>query len=182
MNTIKSTIYGKAYEYACVLAIKDIVTKYRDVQIVSNDSLDIAKVRYQEISNQDREEMLSSATCGINAIIEMEPRIIEDGKDVLSISLQPDNVATQNGDIRDVLIIRRSIKWEIGISVKHNHAALKHSRLSQQLDFGKEWMQYPYWGFIKMKLYSVQSNILQKLNLFLMNYINLKNKEKIGET
>lgn len=144
MNTIKSTIYGKAYEYACVLAIKDIVTKYRRVQIESNDSLVIAKVRYQkEISDQDRKEMLLSATCGINAIIEMEPRIIEDGKDVLSISLQPDNVATQNGDIRDVLIIRRSIKWEIGISVKHNHAALKHSRLSQQLDFGKEWMQYP---------------------------------------
>ncbi len=144
MNTINSTIYGKAYEYACVLAIKDIVAKYRNIKIENNESLIIAKERYQkEISVRDRQEMLLSAKSGIKAIIEMEPRIIEDGKDVLSISLQPDNVATKNGDIRDVLIIRRSIKWEIGISVKHNHAALKHSRLSQHVDFGKEWMKYP---------------------------------------
>lgn len=143
MNTIKSTIYGKAYEYACILAICEIVTKYRNVEIEPNESLIIAKERYQkEITARDRQEMQLSAKSGIMAIIEMEPRIIEDGKDVLSLSLQPDNVATQNGDIRDVLIIRRSIKWEIGISVKHNHAALKHSRLSPHVDFGKEWMNH----------------------------------------
>ena len=141
MNTVKSTIYGKAYEYACILAIKEIVSQYRSIEVENNESLAIAKGRYQkEITAQDRREMLLSAKSGMMAIIEMEPRIIEDGKDVLSISLQPDNVATQKGDIRDVLIIRRSIKWEIGISVKHNHAALKHSRLSQHVDFGQEWM------------------------------------------
>lgn len=144
MNTINSTIYGKAYEYACILAIKAFVAKYRNIKIENNESFIIAKERYQkEISVQDRREMQLSAKSGIKAIIEMEPRIIEDGNDVLSISLQPDNVATQSGDIRDVLIIRRSIKWEIGISVKHNHAALKHSRLSQHIDFGKEWMRCP---------------------------------------
>jgi len=144
MNTIKSTIYGKAYEYACILAVKDIVSQYRSVEIENNESLTIARERYtKEITTQDRREMLLSAKSGIMAIIEMEPRIIEDGQDVLSISLQPDNVATQKGDIRDVLIIRRSIKWEIGISVKHNHAALKHSRLSQHVDFGQEWMKSP---------------------------------------
>ena len=36
-------------------------------------------------------------------------------------------------------MIRRNIKWEIGISVKHNHAALKHSRLSQNINFGEKW-------------------------------------------
>lgn len=82
--------------------------------------------------------MLKSAIAGMEAIIEMEPKIIEDGKDKLTVLLQPDNVA-KGGDIRDVLIIRRSIEWEIGISVKHNHAALKHSRLSLKLDFGKVW-------------------------------------------
>ena len=28
---------------------------------------------------------------------------------------------------------------EIGLSIKHNHEAVKHSRLSHKLDFGKEW-------------------------------------------
>ncbi len=170
MNTIKSTIYGKAYEYACILAIKEIVSQYRVIEVENNESLAIAKERYQkEITAQDRREMLLSAKSGMMAIIEMEPRIIEDGKDVLSISLQPDNVATQKGDIRDVLIIRRSIKWEIGISVKHNHAALKHSRLSNMLILDKN-------GWVSL----VQNDILRKSNLFLINCVNSKNRGKLG--
>lgn len=140
MNTVNSTIYGKAYEYACLLAIENIVSSIRTVKVEENDSVRIAKSRFEyDITETDRIEMLKSASVGISSIIEMEPKIIEDGIDELSVTLQPDNIATQYGDIRDVLIIRRNIEWEIGISVKHNHAALKHSRLSKQLDFGKVW-------------------------------------------
>ena len=42
-----------------------------------------------------------------------------------------------------MLIIRRTIEWEIGISVKHNHSALKHSRISPHIDFGSEWIGVP---------------------------------------
>lgn len=42
-------------------------------------------------------------------------------------------------DVRDILIIRRGIEWEIGLSIKHNHFAVKHSRLSKKLDFGNKW-------------------------------------------
>ncbi len=142
-TTINSTIKGKAYEYACVLALTEIVSKYRNIEIEKNDSLEIAKTKYKQITTQERKEMLLSANAGIISIIKMEPKIIEDGNDKLLISLQPDSVATKLGDVRDVLIIRRSIKWEIGISVKHNHSALKHSRLSAQLDFGQVWTNTP---------------------------------------
>ncbi|GMO65991.1 MAG: hypothetical protein Ta2A_13910 [Treponemataceae bacterium] len=144
ISTINSTINGKAYEYACILALQKIVASIRTLRIESNESLNIAKSRYKnDISAEERKVMLLSATAGIQAIIEMEPKIIEDGKDELVVSLQPDNIATEFGDIRDVLIIRRSIEWEIGISVKHNHAALKHSRLSTRLDFGNVWFGVP---------------------------------------
>lgn len=129
---------GKAYEYACIIVIDELLKKIRPLEIVKNNSLNIAHDRYNEIDKNIQNDMLKSATAGIEAIILMEPKIVEDGKDKLTISLQPDNVA-KNGDIRDVLIIRRSIEWEIGISVKHNHAALKHSRLSNKLDFGNVW-------------------------------------------
>jgi hypothetical protein len=143
-STIQSTINGKAYEYACVLALQDIVSPIRPITIIKNDSLGIAKNRYEnDISASEKSEMLLSAKSGIKAIIEMEPKIIEDGTDELSVSLQPDNVATDLGDICDVLIIRRDIAWEIGVSVKHNHAAFKHSRLSAQLDFGNIWVGVP---------------------------------------
>lgn len=143
MNTENSSIYGKAYEYACVLSTLELVSNHRGIELIENQSLIIARQRYDEISLTEQETMLLSAKAGMQAIIEMEPRIIEDGRDELCVSLQPDNVATKLGDIRDILIIRRSIEWEIGISVKHNHAALKHSRLSTRLDFGQIWVGSP---------------------------------------
>lgn len=141
-STIMSTIMGKAYEYACLQTINDTVGKIRPVEIEYNSSFDVAERCFSQISDKDKADMLKSAQAGIDLIIQMEPKIIEDGKDKLTISLQPDNIA-KTGDIRDIIIIRRSIKWEIGISVKHNHAALKHSRLSQHIDFGKEWFKTP---------------------------------------
>lgn len=47
------------------------------------------------------------------------------------------------GDVRDVLCIRTQNKWEVGFSCKHNHHAVKHSRLSGRIDFGKEWFGIP---------------------------------------
>ncbi len=140
MNTRNSSIKGKAYEYACVLALQEIITPIRNIELEQNESLRIAKSRYEnDIASEEKSEMLLSAKAGIETIIDMEPKIIEDGKDTLTVCIQPDNVAEQAGDIRDILVIRRNIKWEIGISVKHNHAALKHSRLSQNIDFGEKW-------------------------------------------
>lgn len=166
MDTTNSTIKGKAYEYACILATLELVTPYRRVVVENNESYSIAKHRYEdEITADEQKDMLKSAKAGMQTIIDMEPRITEDGNDDLSLSLQPDTAATKLGDIRDVLIIRRSIEWEIGISVKHNHAALKHSRLSPKIDFGKDWMGTPcsriYFDEIKPifdMLYNLKAN------------------------
>ncbi|MDR0931994.1 MAG: HaeIII family restriction endonuclease [Victivallales bacterium] len=138
-----STIMGKAYEYACLSAFKNIVMTVRPIEIINNESLQIAKGRFESISNEEQADMIKSAQAGIQLIINMEPKIVEDGNDTLTVSLQSDDVAKNYGDIRDILVIRRSIEWEIGISVKHNHAALKHSRLSGVLDFGKSWFGVP---------------------------------------
>jgi len=140
-SAIKPTVMGKAYEYACILAIEKILKDIRQIEIIKNNSLNIACDRYNEVDEYNKKDMLKSALAGIEAIIQMEPKIIEDGNDKLTISLQPDNVA-MSGDVRDVLLIRRAIEWEIGISVKHNHAALKHSRLSAKLDFGNIWFGF----------------------------------------
>lgn len=57
------------------------------------------------------------------------------------ISLQPDKVG-QMGDVRDVLITLKDGK-QMGISTKNRHDAIKHSRLSDSIDFGKSWADYP---------------------------------------
>lgn len=78
--------------------------------------------------------------------------ILDDGLDELELKIQSDDKGKE-GDVRDVLIIRRGIEWEIGLSVKHNHFAVKHSRLSKNLDFGKKWYgidcSEQYWKDIK---------------------------------
>ena len=59
----------------------------------------------------------------------------------------------ETGDVRDIVIRRDDIEWEVGLSIKHNHAAVKHSRLSHVLDFGNEWYGIPcsnkYWNDVK---------------------------------
>lgn len=140
-STINSTIKGKAYEYASLLAFINLLEPTREVLVVENSSLTVAKSRFlNDINASEQAEMLASATAGIQTILQLEPRILDDGIEPLEISIQPDNVA-KLGDVRDVLIIRKDISWEIGISVKHNHEALKHSRLSEKLDFADSWLK-----------------------------------------
>lgn len=49
-------------------------------------------------------------------------------------------------------MLRSSIGWEIGLSIKHNHFAVKHSRLAKTLDFSGKWFGHPctnaYWDCI----------------------------------
>lgn len=42
-STEQSTIMGKAYEFACLCAIENIVSLKRPVEIVKNSSYEIAK-------------------------------------------------------------------------------------------------------------------------------------------
>lgn len=88
----------------------------------------------------------------MNTIFNLEPLILDVGDDELELKIQSDDKG-KVGDVRDVLIIRRGIEWEIGLSVKHNHFAVKHSRLAKNLDFGKKWYgincSEQYWKDIK---------------------------------
>lgn len=68
-----------------------------------------------------------------------------------------DSVRTQNdmeghhGDVRDIIVSTHS--GDIGISAKHRHYAVKHSRLSNTIDFGREWYAKPcsdnYWEMVR---------------------------------
>lgn len=55
----------------------------------------------------------------------------------VSVTLQSE-VEGQRGDPRDI-IVALSCGQEIGISAKNRHQAIKHSRLSDRIDFGYRW-------------------------------------------
>jgi hypothetical protein len=84
------------------------------------------------------------ASFAVNFLLDIEPRLSNgiNGKDILQLEIVSDKEG-QTGDVRDVLAIRSLQKWEIGISAKNNHRAVKHSRLSNDIDFGQKWLSLP---------------------------------------
>jgi hypothetical protein len=173
-STINSTINGKAYEYACILVLKKLIDGHRPFEIIENQSLTIARDRYFFLDKREQENMIISARAGINVILELEPRILSESNDLLTLQLQSDDNG-KKGDVRDVLIIRKKLDWQIGISVKHNHNALRHSRLSESLDFGEQWLNMPCSAiyFETIKPIFALLNKYKKLNY---NWAELENK------
>lgn len=68
----------------------------------------------------------------------------------VSIQVQTDNKG-RAGDVRDVVF--SYFGGEIGLSAKNNNSAVKNSRLSPNIDFGKQWADYPvsssYWNAVR---------------------------------
>lgn len=145
----KSNDQGRAYEFACLCMLEQEIAKVRSVKVHHNSSYDAAFHAWNTLDANTQAVYKRSSVAAVQAIFEMEPRILEDGGDLLELMIQKDRKG-EEGDVRDVLIIRRNISWEIGLSLKHNHFAVKHSRLSRKLDFGKSWYGTPcsndYWN------------------------------------
>jgi len=135
------TINGKAFEYALLLEFYERLKVLTSVSITKNESYKIAKSFFDSFEVKEQETFRITASAAINFLIDIEPRLSNgiSSEDILVIELVSDKVG-QLGDVRDVLLIRSSQKWEIGISAKNNHRAVKHSRLSMNIDFGEKWL------------------------------------------
>lgn len=143
---------GRGYEYACLCELRDAISKHRNVTVVENSSLEAAKRAYDTLSPAEQKTFHISAKAMIPAVFECEPRMIEEDEDTLEIFIQQDEEG-EKGDVRDIIIARNALKWEVGLSIKHNHFAVKHSRLSPSIDFGEKWFGIPcsklYWQDIE---------------------------------
>lgn len=142
---------GRAYEYAWINVLNQALSKIRNTAIVSNSSLEANKRAWDIMPEDLKEVFISSAEAAVDAVLELEPRMTENDDDILKLEPQKDNAGI-TGDVRDIVIKRDDIDWEIGLSIKHNHEAVKHSRLSHKLDFGREWFGMPcsqnYWSAV----------------------------------
>ncbi len=150
--SLKSNNQGRAYEFSYLITLFEEISKVRPVKIENNSSFLAAEREWNTLSGSEKITYKASALAAVNTIFDLEPLILDDGDDELELIIQSD-AKGEEGDVRDLLIIRRGIKWEIGFSVKHNHFAVKHSRLSKNIDFGKKWYGIEcsknYWEDIK---------------------------------
>lgn len=135
------TINGKAFEYAL---LNDFLVRLQSktvITVVENDPYRTAKRCFESLKESEQGKYKLVSSFAVNFLTDIEPRLsngISD-KDILQLEIVSD-LQGQSGDVRDVLAIRSFQKWEIGISAKNNHRAVKHSRLSNDINFGEKWL------------------------------------------
>ncbi len=148
----QSNNQGRAYEYICLLTLSNEINRFRTAEIERNSAYHAAYHAWTDVDMALQETLKESARAAVATVFDMEPMIIEQGDDVLSLKIQTDQEG-KAGDVRDIVISRKEIKWEIGLSLKHNHFAVKHNRLAKTLDFGAKWYGIPcskeYWDRVQ---------------------------------
>ena len=146
----KSNNQGRAYEYAWMEALYKALHERRSTTIVINSSLFANQKAWSLMDKNIQDVFCASADAAIDTVLELEPLLTEEGDELL-LEFQRDGAGIA-GDVRDIVLRRDAIDWEIGLSIKHNHDAAKHSRLSHGLDFGDEWFGIPcsqeYWEIV----------------------------------
>ena len=149
----KSNDKGRAFEYACITVLKNKIENERPVAF-DEESVMAAHRSWKTQESSAKANLLRAAEAFADTLFSAEPLILEcDGEDdVVTLSINKDSDA-ERGDVRDIVIARKSIGWDVGLSLKHNHFAAKHSRLSGAIDFGKKWYGVPcsqsYWNAVK---------------------------------
>ena len=141
---LSQTEHGKAYEYACLIAIQNYLKEHTNniVNIEVTDAYNTAqKAFFRAELEGESQNLWDAANAAARVIFRLEPQL-EFGNGTLTLCIQKDSKG-QEGDVRDVVCIRASSGWEIGVSCKHNHHAVKHSRLSATIDFGLDWLGIP---------------------------------------
>lgn len=152
MNNANNNTYGRAYEYACLTQLEKLVSQTHPAEIIRDSHFLATERSWNEIDDELRDKLTKSGKAAAETILTLEKLIIADGDDPTILSIQPDQ-AGGAGDVRDILIRRKDRSWEVGLSIKHNNFAVKHSRLAKTLDFGDKWFGVKcsdsYWNEVK---------------------------------
>ncbi len=136
----KSNNQGRAYEYAWCLALEQKLSVFKKVIVDKQNGFNACHRAYESLEKSLQKRYLESAKQGVLLLLDCEPllsEVIGSSQNEITLSLQKDKLG-EIGDIRDILIYFD--RFCIGLSIKHNHDAIKHSRLSKNLDFGEKWL------------------------------------------
>lgn len=137
------TINGKAFEFALLNEFIERLKSITTVSVIENEPYKTAKKCFLSFGEKEQGHYKLVSSFAVNFLIDIEPRLSNgvSNEDQLQLEIVSDQKG-QTGDVRDVLAIRSLQKWEIGISAKNNHRAVKHSRLSNDINFGEKWLGF----------------------------------------
>ena len=117
-NTMEETMsnqsnnQGRAYEFICLLTLNEEINKIRKSAIEHNSAYIAAEHAWSLMPAEFQSILTQSAKAAVATIFDMEPLILEQSNDELSLKIQTDNEGKE-GDVRDIVIARKDIKWEL---------------------------------------------------------------------
>lgn len=130
---------GKAFEYALAVALYHKINNGQKVNIKKDKSYIKAKYFFESYDKNKQEEYKKASNSAVKHIVTLEPKLENSVNDEeITISIQSDQKGA-DGDVRDVLMVRAKNSWELGFSAKNENSAVKHSRLSDKINFGQKW-------------------------------------------
>lgn len=122
---------GRAFEYGVAVSLSNYLPAPID------DSLQVCKAKECfELCPKDEQENIVKASTEATAFLTAHDTRLSGTN--CRIWLQSDQMG-QFGDVRDVVVHNSRLNEDIGISAKNRHFAVKHSRLSERIDFGSDW-------------------------------------------
>jgi hypothetical protein len=129
--------HGKAYEHAVASSIASLIA----CPIVESKAASLARECFLGLRQELQLKFRKTANKAAEIIVRQE-NWLHDAVNKY-VSLQQDS-SGEVGDVRDVLVYTQ--ERVLGISCKTNHNALKHCRLSRQIDFIQKWQIDPQGG------------------------------------
>ena len=138
MMTNESDRYGRAFEFACLCVLNSEISKRCKTHVIKDNCYFQRQEAWNSFSDKEWYSFRTGIKAAIPTLFDMEPMIFEDNESIIELSFLNDNVG-ESGDVRDIILKRPDMRWEIGFSIKHNHFAVKHSRLSSKIDFCNKW-------------------------------------------
>jgi len=140
---VTQTESGKAWEYGLARQCADMLNS--TASLVVNAPRNKSQESYDLLPQWERNRIDRAANETVCFLRAHDSRLIH----AQEVMMQSDQLGAQ-GDVRDIVI--NTPKGEVGISAKHRHDALKHSRLSDRIDFGNIWYDQPcsmkYWSAV----------------------------------
>ena len=122
---------GRAFEYGIAIALAGKL----QASLIKSTQVQIAEQCFNLCPFNEQNNISKASSEAISFLVNHDNRLL---KSTYSISIQSDQQG-KLGDVRDVIIHNNTLNVDIGISAKNRHWAVKHSRLSKHINFGKEW-------------------------------------------
>ncbi len=122
---------GRAFEYGVAVSLSNRLP----AQLTANIQLTRATQCFERCPESEQCNIVKASTEVAAFLVAHDNYLSDSG---CFIHLQSDQCG-KYGDVRDIIIHNSVLNKEIGISAKNRHYAVKHSRLSEQIDFGLDW-------------------------------------------